>query len=117
EVTELATAALVVLLVPLTIALVVGAPFVVPLIIPRFPEAVDEFQWLMANGFAMPFVIVPSAVLLGIGHTRDLFRGTLIGTVVLVLGGVVLTWFFGSVGMAMAVFLGTAVTAFLLTRR
>jgi O-antigen/teichoic acid export membrane protein len=117
EVTELATAAMVVLLVPLSIVLIVAAPIIVPIVIPKFPEAVDEFQWLMASGFAMPFVIVPSAVLLGIGHTRDLFRGTLLGTVALVLGGLALTWFFGAAGMAAGVFIGTVVTAIFLTQR
>jgi O-antigen/teichoic acid export membrane protein len=71
----------------------------------------------MAGGFVMPFVIVPSAVLLGIGHTRDLFRGTLVGTLVLVFGGLILTWFWGAAGMAAGVFCGTVVTAILLTRR
>lgn len=117
EITELATAAIVTLMLPMTIGMIVLAPWVIPMVLPRFPEAVDEFQWLMANGFAMPFVIVPSAVLLGIGHTRDLFRGTFIGTVVMIAGGSVLTWYFGSVGMASGVFLGTSVTAIFLTRR
>jgi O-antigen/teichoic acid export membrane protein len=117
EVTELATAALVTLLVPMSLALILLAPIISPIILPNYPEAVDEFQWLMATGFVMPFVIVPSAVLLGIGHTRDLFRGTLIGTIVLVGGGLVLTYFFGSTGMAAGVLLGTAVTALFLTRR
>jgi O-antigen/teichoic acid export membrane protein len=117
EVTELATAALVTLLVPMSLGLILLAPFVAKIILPNYPEAVDEFQWLMATGFAMPFVIVPSAVLLGIGHTRDLFRGTLIGTITLVLGGLILTYLLGSVGMAIGVFLGTVVTAIFLTRR
>ncbi len=117
EITELATAALVVLMFPLTLAMILLAPTIVPAVLPRFPEAVDEFQWLMANGFVAPFVIVPSAVLLGIGHTRDLFRGTLIGTAILMIGGMILTWFFGSVGMAAGVLAGTSVTAMLLTGR
>lgn len=117
EITELATAAMVALMFPMTIGLIVLAPWLIPLVLPKFPEAIDEFQWLMANGFAIPFVIVPSVVLLGIGHTRDLFRGTLIGTAVLILAGLVLTWFFGAAGMAAGVFLGTTVTALLLTRR
>ena len=116
EVTEFATAALVVMIFPLTIAMIFFAPIVVPLAIHE-PLAVDEFQWLMANGFAMPFVIVPSAVLLGIGRTRDLFRGTLLGTTIMVAGGLVLTWFFGEVGMAAAVLCGTTTTAIVLTRR
>jgi len=117
EVTELATAAIAALMIPLSLGMIVLAPLVIPIVLPNFPEAVDEFQWLMANGFVMPFVIVPSAVLLGIGHTRDLFRGTLIGTVVLVVAGTGLTYIWGSVGMAVGVFLGTGVTALLLTRR
>lgn len=116
EVTEFATAALVALIFPLTIGLIAFASVIVPIAVHE-PEAIEEFQWLMANGFAMPFVIVPSAVLLGIGHTRDLFRGTLIGTFVMVASGLVLTWFFGSAGMAAAVFCGTAATAVLLTSR
>lgn len=116
EVTELATAAIVALMVPLSIGLIVLAPWIVPFILHK-PEAVEEFQWLMAGGFVMPFVIVPSAVLLGIGHTRDLYRGTLIGTIVLIGAGLILTWFFGSEGMAASVLLGTTVTAVLLTRR
>jgi O-antigen/teichoic acid export membrane protein len=78
---------------------------------------VDEFQWLMANGFVIPFVIIPSVVLLGIGHTRDLFRGTFLGTIALVVAGLVLTWFYGALGMAIGVFVGTLTTAVLLTRR
>jgi O-antigen/teichoic acid export membrane protein len=117
EVTELATAALVTLLVPMSLGLILLAPFIAPIILPKYPEAVDEFQWLMATGFAMPFVIVPSAVLLGIGHTRDLFRGTLIGTFALVFGGLVLTYFLGTLGMSIGVFMGTTVTALFLTRR
>lgn len=116
EVTELATAAIVALMIPISTALIVLAPWVVPFILHK-PEAVEEFQWLMASGFVMPFVIVPSAVLLGIGHTRDLYRGTLIGTFSLIAGGIILTWFFGAEGMAAAVLLGTTVTAVLLTRR
>jgi O-antigen/teichoic acid export membrane protein len=116
EVTEFATAALVALIFPLTIGLIAFASVIVPIAIHE-PEAIEEFQWLMANGFAMPFVIVPSAVLLGIGRTRDLFRGTFIGTFVMVASGLVLTWFFGSVGMAAGVFCGTAATAVLLTSR
>jgi O-antigen/teichoic acid export membrane protein len=117
EVTELATAAIAALMIPLSLGMILLAPIVIPIVLPKFPEAVDEFQWLMANGFVMPFVIVPSAVLLGIGRTRDLFRGTLIGTVVLVGAGTVLTYIWGSVGMAIGVFLGSTVTAILLTRR
>jgi O-antigen/teichoic acid export membrane protein len=117
EVTELATAALVTLLVPMSLTLILLAPIISPIILPNYPEAVDEFQWLMATGFVMPFVIVPSAVLLGIGHTRDLFRGTLFGTFVLVGGGLVLTYFFGSTGMAVGVLLGSVVTALFLTQR
>ncbi len=117
EISELATAAIMALMFPLTLGMIVMAPLFIPLVLPKFPEAVDEFQWLMANGFAIPFVIVPSVVLLGIGHTRDLFRGTLIGTAVLILGGSILTWFFGAAGMAAGVSLGTTVTAILLTRR
>ncbi len=117
EVTEVATAALVVLIAPLSLGAILLAPYIVPILVPKFHNAVDEFQWLMANGFLMPFVIVPSAVLLGIGHTRDLFRGTLIGTIVLVVAGFAFTWFWGSLGMAIAVFTGTSVTALLLTRR
>lgn len=117
EITELATAALVVVMIPLTIAMIFLAPAIVPAVLPQFPEAVDEFQWLMATGLVAPFVIVPSAVLLGIGHTRDLFRGTLIGAVVLVVAGTVLTWFLGSVGMAAGVLAGTTVTALLLAQR
>ncbi|MEO6049654.1 MAG: oligosaccharide flippase family protein [Candidatus Kapaibacterium sp.] len=117
EVTELATAALVALMFPLSLGLIVLAPWIVPMVLKNFPEAVDEFQWLMGTGFVMPFVIVPSAVLLGIGHTRDLFRGTLIGTAVIIIGGCILTWFLGSAGMAIGVLMGTIVTAILLTRR
>jgi O-antigen/teichoic acid export membrane protein len=117
EVTELATAALVTLLVPMSLTLILLAPIISPIILPNYPEAVDEFQWLMATGFVMPFVIVPSAVLLGIGHTRDLFRGTLLGTFVLVGGGLVLTYYFGSTGMAIGVLLGSAITALFLTQR
>jgi O-antigen/teichoic acid export membrane protein len=116
EVTEFATAALVALIFPLTIALIAFAPVIVPIAIHE-PEAIEEFQWLMANGFAMPFVIVPSAVLLGIGRTRDLFRGTLIGTVAMVVAGIALTWYFGSTGMAAGVLVGTVTTAVLLTSR
>lgn len=117
EITEVATAALVVLIAPLSAGAILLAPYIVPILVPKFPNAIGEFQWLMANGFLMPFVIVPSAVLLGIGHTRELFRGTLIGTLVLVGAGLAFTWFWGSLGMAIAVFTGTSVTALLLTRR
>jgi O-antigen/teichoic acid export membrane protein len=116
EVTEFATAALVALIFPITIGLIATAPWLVPIAVHE-PAAIDEFQWLMANGFAMPFVIVPSAVLLGIGRTRDLFRGTFIGTVAMVASGSVLTWFFGATGMAAGVLAGSIVTAILLTRR
>jgi O-antigen/teichoic acid export membrane protein len=117
EVTELATAALVVMIAPMSIGAILLAPYIVPILVPKFPNSIDEFQWLMANGFLMPFVIVPSAVLLGIGHTRDLFRGTLVGTVVLICAGIAFTWFWGSRGMAIAVFTGTSVTALVLTKR
>ncbi len=117
EVAELATAALVVLLVPLSLLLIIFAPVVVPIVLPTKTESIPVFQWLMASGFAIPFMIVPSAILLGIGHTRDLFRGTLIGTAVLVVSGLGLTYYYYEVGMAMAVFLGTTVAAIFLTRR
>lgn len=116
EVTELATAAIAGLMIPLSILMIAFAPWVVPFVLNR-PDAVEEFQVLMAGGFVMPFVIVPSAVLLGIGHTRDLYRCTLFGTIALIGGGFVLTWFFGSEGMAFGVLFGTSVTAVLLTRR
>lgn len=117
EITELATAAMMALMFPLTLGVIIAAPWVLPLILPKFPEAIDEFQWLIANGFVIPFVIVPSVVLLSIGHTRDLFRGTLIGTVTIIVTGATLTWFYGGVGMAGGVLFGTTVTAVLLTRR
>jgi O-antigen/teichoic acid export membrane protein len=117
EVAEIATAALVVLIIPLSLLLIVFAGVVVPIVLPTKIEAIPVFRWLMASGFAAPFVIVPSAILLGIGHTRDLFRGTLLGTTVLVVSGVVLTYFFYEVGMAIGVFLGTTVTAAFLTQR
>lgn len=116
EVTELATAAIAALMIPLSIVMIAIAPWLVPLVLHK-PDAVDEFQILMAGGLVMPFVIVPSAVLLGIGHTRDLYRCTLYGTTVLIGGGFALTWFLGSEGMAFGVLLGTTVTAVLLTRR
>ncbi len=116
EVTELATAAIAALMIPLSIVMIALAPWIVPIVLHK-PDAVEEFQILMAGGFVMPFVIVPSAVLLGIGHTRDLYRCTFVGTVVLIVGGFALTWFFGSEGMAAGVLLGTSVTAILLTRR
>jgi len=117
EVSELATAALFALMLPLSVGMVALAPVVVPLVLRNFPEAVDEFQWLMANGVLVPFVIVPSAVLLGIGHTRDLFRATLVGTVALITAGLVFTYLWGSVGMAAGTVVGTATTAALLTHR
>lgn len=117
EVSELATAALFALMLPLSVGMVALAPVIVPLVLKNFPEAVDEFQWLMANGIIVPFVIVPSAVLLGIGHTRDLFRATLIGTVALVVSGLIFTYIWGSVGMAASTVVGTATTAALLTHR
>lgn len=117
DITVLATAALVLLLYPVTLILILTAPIFIPMILKDYASATDEFQWLMASGFAMPFIIVPSAVLLGIGHTRDLFRGMLIGTVVLIGGGLVLTYRFGEVGMAAGVLLGNGTIAVLLTRR
>jgi O-antigen/teichoic acid export membrane protein len=117
EVTEVATALLVALTAPISLGAIIAAPLLSPYIPAPYNSAIDEFQWLMAGGFVMPFVIVPSAVLLGIGHTRDLFRGTLVGTLVLVFGGLILTWFWGAAGMAAGVFCGTVVTAILLTRR
>ncbi len=117
EISEVSTAALFLLLVPVAIACVVGAPIVGPMLPQKYAEAVPEFQLLMSCGVAMPFVIVPSAILLGIGHTRDLFRGTLVGTAALVSLGVLFTWFWGAVGMAAAVLAGTVVTGALLTER
>lgn len=117
DITVLATAALVLLLFPLTVVLILSAPIFIPIILSDFASAVDEFQWLMASGFAMPFVIVPSAVLLGIGQSRDLFRGMFMGTVVLVGSGTALTYLFGEVGMAAGVFLGNLTLALLLTQR
>lgn len=117
DITVLATAALVFMLFPATLLLILTAPIFIPIILKDYASAVDEFQWLMASGFAMPFIIVPSAVLLGIGYTRDLFRGMLIGTVVLIGAGLVLTYLFGAVGMAAGVLLGNCTIAFLLTRR
>lgn len=117
EVSELATAALFALMLPLSVGMVLLAPVVVPLVLKNFPDAVDEFQWLMANGILVPFVIVPSAVLLGIGHTRDLFRATLIGTIALIGAGLVFAYIWGSVGMAAGTVVGTATTAALLTHR
>lgn len=116
EVTELATAAIAAVMIPLSVVMIAIAPWVVPIIL-RKPDAVQEFQILMASGFVMPFVIVPSAVLLGIGRTRDLYIATLVGTAVLLIGGFSLTWFFSSEGMAIGVVLGTTVTAVLLTER
>lgn len=117
DITVLATAALVLILFPLTVVLILSAPLFIPVLLSDFASAVDEFQWLMASGFAMPFVIVPSAVLLGIGQSKDLFRGMLMGTVVLVGSGTALTYMFGEVGMAAGVFLGNLTLALLLTQR
>lgn len=117
EIAELATAALVVLILPLSLLLIAFANMVVPIILPNKESSIPVFQWLMGSGFFAPFVIVPSVVLLGMGHTRDLFRGTLIGTFVMAVGGVVLTYFFYEAGMGIAVLLGTAVTALFLTQR
>ncbi len=117
DITVLATAALVLLLFPTTTILILTAPIFFPMLLPTYASAVNEFQWLMASGFAMPFVIVPSAVLLGIGKTKDLFRGMVIGTAVLVGGGTLLTYALGEVGMAMGVFGGNLTLALLLTQR
>ena len=117
DITVLATAALVLLLFPVTLLLVFTAPIFIPILLQEYASAVDEFQWLMASGFAMPFVIVPSAVLLGIGQTKDLFRGMVVGTVVLVGVGALLTYLFGAVGMAAGVFTGNVTLGLLLTQR
>ncbi len=117
DITVLATAALVTLLYPATILLILLAPIGMSIILPEFESATTVFQWLIASGFAMPFIIVPSAVLLGIGKTRDLFQGMLIGTLVLVATGLGLTYKFGPDGMAIGVLLGNTAIAFLLTRR
>ena len=117
DITVLATAALVALLYPLTILLISLAPVGIPFILPEYESATTVFQWLIASGFAMPFIIVPSSVLLGIGETRDLFRGMLIGTVVLAGAGLTLTYEFGPDGMAAGVLLGNTTIASLLTRR
>ncbi len=117
EIAELATAALVVLIFPLSLLLIVVANVVVPIILPNKESSIPVFQWLMGSGFFAPFVIVPSVVLLGMGHTRDLFRGTFLGTVVMAVGGVVLTYFFYEAGMGIALLLGTATTAVFLTQR
>lgn len=117
EIAELATAALVVLIVPMSLLLIAFANVVVPIILPNKGNSIPVFQWLMGSGFFAPFVIVPSVVLLGMGHTRDLFRGTLIGTFVMVVAGVLLTYFFYETGMGIAVLLGTAVTALFLVQR
>lgn len=117
DITVLATAALVLMLFPALTILILTAPLFLPLLLPEFSSAVDEFQWLMGSGFAMPFIIVPSAVLLGIGHTRDLFLGMLVGTGVLVGAGLMITYLLGPVGMAIGVFLGNATLAILLTQR
>ena len=79
--------------------------------------SLHEFQWLFTSGVAMPFIIVPSAVLLGIGKSKELFYGTLIGTIILLVSGIILTWFEGSVGMAQGVSIGTFATAILLTQK
>ncbi|MCB0711605.1 MAG: polysaccharide biosynthesis C-terminal domain-containing protein [Ignavibacteriae bacterium] len=117
DITVLATATLVAILYPATILLILLAPIGIPLILPKVESASTVFQWLIASGFAMPFIIVPSSVLLGIGETRDLFRGMLIGTIVLVGAGIGLTYEFGPDGMAAGVLLGNTTIAALLTKR
>ncbi len=117
DLTVLATAALVAILYPLTILLIALAPIGIPIILPEFESASTVFQWLIASGFAMPFIIVPSSVLLGIGETRDLFRGMLTGTIVLAGAGLALTYEFSADGMAAGVLLGNTTIAALLTRR
>ncbi|MBL0332510.1 MAG: hypothetical protein IPP08_02475 [Chlorobiota bacterium] len=113
----LATALLFVFFLPITVSLIFLAPVIVDTIMPKYSTAVHEFQWLFTSGVAMPFIIVPSAVLLGIGKSKELFYGTLIGTIILLLSGIILTWFEGSVGMAQGVSIGTFATAILLTQK
>ena len=119
DLTVLSTAALAAILYPGTLLLIILSPIAIPLILPEsnFAEAVVPFQWLIASGVPMPFVIVPSAVLLGIGETRDLVTGMALGTGVMVLSGLLLTWLFGAEGMAIAVLLGNTTIALILTSR
>ena len=119
DLTVLSTAALTAILYPATIILIFLSPFAIPLVLPEsnFAAAVVPFQWLIASGFPMPFVIVPSAVLLGIGKTRDLVTGMAGGTVVMIVSGLLLTWIFGTKGMAMGVLLGNTTIAVILTAR
>lgn len=119
DLTVLSTAALAAILYPATILLIILSPIAIPLILPEsnFAEAVVPFQWLIASGFPMPFVIVPSAVLLGIGETRDLVTGMALGTGVMVTSGLFLTWLFGAEGMAIAVLLGNTTIALILSSR
>lgn len=113
----LSTALLFVFFLPVTVTLILLAPVIVPAVMPNYPQAADCFRWLFVSGVAMPFVIVPSAILLGIGEAKELFYGTLIGTLVLLIFGFMLTWFQGPVGMAQAVSIGTFATAILLTKK
>ncbi len=119
DLTVLSAAALSAILYPATILLILLSPVAMPLILPEsnFAEAVVPFQWLIASGFPMPFVIVPSAVLLGIGKTKDLVTGMALGTGTMVISGIFLTWLFGAEGMAIAVLLGNSTIALILTSR
>lgn len=119
----LATAALAAILYPMTIVLIVLAPIVVEILIAggmiplEYEQVILPFQWLIASGFAMPFTIVTTSVLLGIGKTRDLFVGMAIGTSVMIVAGLILTWLLGAQGMAMGVFFGNVTIASILTAR
>lgn len=117
DLTVLATAALTAILYPMTIILIIVAPIGFELLLPDYGKAILPFQWLIASGFAMPFTIVTSSVLLGIGRTRDLFIGMAIGTGVMILAGLILTWVLGAQGMAIGVLLGNITIASILTAR
>jgi len=101
--TEVATLALIVLIVPIVLITEFGADVIFQSIYHgTHNESAPLFRIFNLGAIALPFTIIASNVLLGIGQTRPLYRLTLSNSVLFAILFCVLTYYYGALGAASA---------------
>lgn len=101
--TEVATLALIVLIVPIVLITEFGADFIFQSIYHgTHNESAPLFRIFNLGAIALPFTIIAANILLGIGQTRPLYRLTITNSIIFAVLFCLLTYYWGAIGAASA---------------
>ncbi len=102
------------LLVPVSLFLAVGAPFIFKVLYHgQYDSGAVVFQIMILSGFTLPLALIGTNALIGMGKAKDLFLTTLGAVAIFFISSFVLAPRMASRGEALAVFISFTALAFL----